>query len=235
MLNCWCITWPVGFKRLTHLKDISYFKSQFITSYASSFFKCYADWQDSFDEGSARHKAPFITLTVIKRRTEICKHPCTLLQIFELFIAIGTLFKVSDNRNWIQHWNWPHSVLLGRANLLVEYFYGLWKVGMVSIVEPGDRIPWGPKFFEPIQTGPRVHPASYTMGTESLSLGLSGLGVTLSIHPIKRWSYRNSWTIPLLRLWACMAGCTLKFMLHCTAFVRRWTGSCIRKTGTEDL
>ena len=210
MLNCWCITWPVGFKRLTHLKDISYFKSQFITSYASSFFKCYADWQDSFDEGSARHKAPFITLTVIKRRTEICKHPCTLLQIFELFIAIGTLFKVSDNRNWIQHWNWPHSVLLGRANLLVEYFYGLWKVGMVSIVEPGDRIPWGPKFFEPIQTGPRVHPASYTRGTGSFpGVNQPRRGVDYPPHVSPR--LKKSRAIPLLSVWTFVACLRLNF------------------------
>jgi hypothetical protein len=29
----------------------------------------------------------------------------------------------------------------------------------------GDRIPVGPKFFAPVQTGPWAHPASYTMGT----------------------------------------------------------------------
>ena len=31
----------------------------------------------------------------------------------------------------------------------------------------GDRIPVGARFFAPVQTGPRTHPASYTMGTGS--------------------------------------------------------------------
>jgi len=33
--------------------------------------------------------------------------------------------------------------------------------------QSGDRILVGAIFFTPVQTGPRVHPASYTMGTES--------------------------------------------------------------------
>jgi hypothetical protein len=32
----------------------------------------------------------------------------------------------------------------------------------------GDRIPVGARFSAPVQTGPGGHPASYTMGTESL-------------------------------------------------------------------
>jgi hypothetical protein len=35
----------------------------------------------------------------------------------------------------------------------------------------GDRIPVGARFFEAVQTGPGAHPASYTMGTGSLSRG----------------------------------------------------------------
>jgi hypothetical protein len=31
----------------------------------------------------------------------------------------------------------------------------------------GDRIPLGARFSAPVQTGPEVHPASYTMGTGS--------------------------------------------------------------------
>jgi hypothetical protein len=30
---------------------------------------------------------------------------------------------------------------------------------------------WGARFFAPVQTGPGAHPASYTMGTGSLSQG----------------------------------------------------------------
>jgi len=35
----------------------------------------------------------------------------------------------------------------------------------------GDRIPVGARFSAPVQTGPGTHPASYTMGTGSLSGG----------------------------------------------------------------
>jgi bisphosphoglycerate-independent phosphoglycerate mutase (AlkP superfamily) len=35
----------------------------------------------------------------------------------------------------------------------------------------GDGIPVGAKFYAPVETGPGDHPASYTMGTESLSQG----------------------------------------------------------------
>jgi len=41
----------------------------------------------------------------------------------------------------------------------------------------------GARFSAPVQTGPGVHPASYTMGTGSF-LGESGRGVALTIHPI---------------------------------------------------
>jgi hypothetical protein len=56
----------------------------------------------------------------------------------------------------------------------------------------GDRIPVGARFFAPVQTDPGTHPASYTMGTGSLSRGVkrSGRGVD---HPspssaeVKEW------------------------------------------------
>jgi hypothetical protein len=45
----------------------------------------------------------------------------------------------------------------------------------------GDRIPVGARFSAPIQTGPGVHPASYTMGTGSFpELKRQGRGVD---HP----------------------------------------------------
>jgi len=56
----------------------------------------------------------------------------------------------------------------------------------------GDRIPVGARFSAPVQTGPRAHPSSCTMGTGS-SLGVkSGRGVTLTPHPF-------------LVLWSCMS------------------------------
>jgi len=47
----------------------------------------------------------------------------------------------------------------------------------------GDRIPVGTKFSAPVLSGHGTHPASYTMGTGSLSRGLSGRGVALTTHP----------------------------------------------------
>ena len=66
----------------------------------------------------------------------------------------------------------------------------------------GDRIPLGPRFSAPVQTGPGAHPASCTMGTGSFPGVKSGRGVTLTPHPLLvPWS-RKSRAIPLLPLWA---------------------------------
>jgi hypothetical protein len=46
------------------------------------------------------------------------------------------------------------------------------------------KIPVGAKFSTPVQTCPGAHPASYIMGTGSLSWGYSGRGVALTTHPI---------------------------------------------------
>jgi len=48
----------------------------------------------------------------------------------------------------------------------------------------GDRIPVGARFFALIQTGPGDHPASCTMGTGCFPGVKSGLGVTLTTHPL---------------------------------------------------
>jgi len=66
----------------------------------------------------------------------------------------------------------------------------------------GDRIPVEARFSAPVQTGPRAHPASCTMGTESFLGVKSGRGVTLTLHPLLvPWS-RKSRAMPLLPLWA---------------------------------
>jgi len=65
----------------------------------------------------------------------------------------------------------------------------------------GDRIPAGPRFSAPVQTGPGFHPASCTMGTGSFLGVKSGRGVMLTNHPLLvPWS-RKSRAIPLLPLW----------------------------------
>ena len=67
---------------------------------------------------------------------------------------------------------------------------------------PGIESRWGPRFFEPVQTGPGAHPASCTMGTGSFPGVKSGWGVTLTPHLLLvPWS-RKGRTIPLLSPWA---------------------------------
>jgi hypothetical protein len=48
---------------------------------------------------------------------------------------------------------------------------------------PGIESHWVFRFSAPIQTGPRAHPASYTVGTEYLSRGSNkGRGVAFPTH-----------------------------------------------------
>jgi len=47
---------------------------------------------------------------------------------------------------------------------------------------PGIESRWGARFSSPVQTGPRAHPASCTMGTRSFPGVKSGRGVTLTPH-----------------------------------------------------
>jgi len=55
----------------------------------------------------------------------------------------------------------------------------------------GDRMPVGPLFYAPVQTGPGAHPASYAMGTGSFPR-LKRPGVTLTTYPIQRRGLRKS-------------------------------------------
>jgi len=48
----------------------------------------------------------------------------------------------------------------------------------------GDRIPVGPRFSAPVQSGPVAHPASCTMGSGSFPGVKSGQGVTLTLHSL---------------------------------------------------
>ena len=58
-------------------------------------------------------------------------------------------------------------------------------VGIATLYEldgPGIESRWGAKFSAPVQTGPGVHPASYTVGPGS-SPRVKRPGVTLITHP----------------------------------------------------
>ena len=63
------------------------------------------------------------------------------------------------------------------------HFIGLCCIISLRAGLSGDRIPVGAKFSTLVQTSPGTNPASYTMGTVSLSRGLSGRGVALNTHP----------------------------------------------------
>ena len=65
---------------------------------------------------------------------------------------------------------------------------------------PGIKSWWGARYFTPVQTSPRAHPASCTMDTGSLLGVKSGWSVTLTPHPLLvPWS-RKGRAIPLLPL-----------------------------------
>jgi hypothetical protein len=56
---------------------------------------------------------------------------------------------------------------------------------------PEIEIRWGTDFPHPSRPAPGVHPASYTMGTGSLSRGYSGRSVVLTTHPIQGWDFKE--------------------------------------------
>ena len=62
--------------------------------------------------------------------------------------------------------------------------------------------PVGTRFFAPVQTGPGVHPASYTMGTGSFPGVKYGQGVLLTTHPLLVLRSLKRRAIPLPTLWA---------------------------------
>ena len=64
---------------------------------------------------------------------------------------------------------------------------------------PGIESRWGTSFSVPVQIGPGAHPASYTMGTESLSPGVKRPGSGVD-HPS-----------PSSALWAFVAGSSTNF------------------------
>ena len=69
----------------------------------------------------------------------------------------------------------------------------------------GDRIPVAARFSAPVQTGPRAHPASYTVGTGSFQgVKRLGRGVYHPPHLAPRLRKQKIY-IPLLPLWAFVA------------------------------
>ena len=73
------------------------------------------------------------------------------------------------------YWHSVRSVFYGAISVGVATHDGLGGLGIESR--------WESRFFVAVQTGPRAHPASYTMGTVVHSWGWSGRGVNLTIHP----------------------------------------------------
>ena len=67
-----------------------------------------------------------------------------------------------------------HNVSQRNVTLVTYWVCVCVSVGMATrywLDSSGDRNPVGARFSAPVQTGPGAHPASYTMGTGSLSRG----------------------------------------------------------------
>ena len=69
-----------------------------------------------------------------------------------------------------------HTYVSRDSSVSITTRYGLYGPGIDSR--------WGAKYSALVQTGPESHPASNTVGTGSLSRGLSGRGLALTTHPI---------------------------------------------------
>jgi len=119
---------------------------------------------------------------------------------------------------------WLHILTVGRdSSVGIATGYGL--------DGPGIERRWGARFSAPVQTGPGAHPASCTTGTGSFPGAKSGLGVTLTPHPLLvPWSWKSR-AIPLLPLWAVrpvqsLSACTrghftFFYFLHILIYLQR--------------
>jgi hypothetical protein len=87
--------------------------------------------------------------------------------------------------------------------------------------------PGGARFSAPVQTGPRAHPASCTMGTGSFPGVKSGRGVTLTPHPLLMpWSWKGS-AMPLLPLWAVRPVQSLSACTRVHFFTTNYAGQAV--------
>jgi len=92
----------------------------------------------------------------------------------------------------------------------------------------GDRIPVGDSFSAQVHTGPGVHPASCTMGTEFFPVVKSGRGVKLTLHPLLLPWPRKSRAIPLSPY--------VPYSLYSASVtVQRWTLPIIRQHQRTEL
>jgi len=105
-----------------------------------------------------------------------------------LWATLGLLRESFTFLTWLEfyYWIFPNVFLVTRHSARLSYIY---MVGIVQSVEA--------RFSAPVQTGPGAHPASYTMGTESLpGVKWPGYGVD---HPLllvprlkKEYSYTST-------------------------------------------
>jgi len=123
-----------------------------------------------------------------------------------------------NNITYVGRWNYEllytHPSLCGSGS----------SVGIATELragQSGDRIPVGARFSSPVQTGPGAHTSSCKMGTGSFLGVKSGLGVTLTPHPLLvPWLWKSR-AIALLALWAIrpvqsLSACT---RVHFTPFL----------------
>ena len=99
------------------------------------------------------------------------------------------------------NWRMGSDSVLFTLGLRLQQFSGPGRL-RYGLDGPEIEFRWGARFYIPVQTAPGAHPASCTMGTESLPGVKSDQGVTLTPHSLLvPWS-RKSRAIPLLPLWA---------------------------------
>jgi hypothetical protein len=117
------------------------------------------------------------------------------------------LFRTSNTRAWLYRmglkWKLKPTGPTGGGgggadNLLsILYRYRHYWVGITTrygLDGVGIESSWGWCFSAPVQTGSGAHPASYAMGTGSLSRGKSGRGVAMTTNPHLAPRLKKVWT-----------------------------------------
>jgi hypothetical protein len=84
-------------------------------------------------------------------------------------VRVGfVVHKVAQRQVFLQYLSFPLSVSFHQCCILIfRYMLLLPEGDSLRVGQSGDRIPVRTRFSAPVQTGPRDHPASYTMGSAS--------------------------------------------------------------------
>jgi len=123
--------------------------------------------------------------------------PCEFCVLSGIDLCVALITRPEESHRVRCVWVWSWSV--GNEETLTHYWllchekntYKKYRSGycgrysdLLRARWSGNRIPVEVVFYAPVQTGPGSHPASYIMGTGSLSQEIKRPGVTLTTHPI---------------------------------------------------